>query len=156
MSLNWYAIKVYFNRTAAVCDQLCRQGIELYRQDVIPSYVFLHCTKEQMAALRQALWEQAFVYCTPDRKEAAPISEKEMSAFMLVTSMGANGLEYLGDDKAEYHTGDLVRVTAGPFEGAVGHIKRIKRDRKLIVSINGVAAVAVAHIPSQLLEKVQR
>lgn len=153
-TLNWYAIKVFYNRTAAVCGELREKGIELYCQEIIPAFVFLHCTKDQMDKVRQRYWERVFVYCTADRKEPYPIPEKEMTTFRLVTSMGSDGLLYLGDDKAEYHQGDRVRVTDGPFKDAEGYIKRIKKDRRLIVSINGVAAVAVAHIPPQLLEKI--
>ena len=45
-------------------------------------------------------------------------------------------------------------VTGGPFKGAEGHIKRIKRDRRLIVTIKGVVAVATAYIHPSLLRKV--
>jgi transcription antitermination factor NusG len=55
----------------------------------------------------------------------------------------------------QYHEGDLVRVTEGPFKGAVGHIKRIKKDRRLIVSISGIAAVATSYIHPQFLETVK-
>jgi transcription antitermination factor NusG len=45
-------------------------------------------------------------------------------------------------------------VTDGPFKGAEGHIKRIKRDRRLIVSIDGVVAVATTYIHPKFLKKV--
>lgn len=40
-----------------------------------------------------------------------------------------------------------MRVTEGPFKGAEGYIKRIKGNRRLIVSIEGVVAVATTYIP---------
>ena len=74
--------------------------------------------------------------------------------FVFVCTAGQQGLSYLGDDKPEYHQGDRVRVTDGVFKGAEGYIKRIKKDRRLVVSVRGVAAVATAYIPPQFLETI--
>jgi transcription antitermination factor NusG len=48
-----------------------------------------------------------------------------------------------------------VVVTDGPFKGAEGHIKRIKKDRRLVVTIAGVVAVATAYIHPSMLKKVE-
>ena len=72
-----------------------------------------------------------------------------------MVSAGRDGLELLGDDRPEYHEGDRVVVTDGPFKGAEGHIKRIKRDRRLVVTIRGVVAVATTYIHPSLLRKVE-
>ena len=72
--------------------------------------------------------------------------------FIFVCTAGQQGLSYLGEDKPEYHKGDRVRVTDGVFKGAEGYVKRIKKDRRLVVSIRGVVAVATSYIPPQFLE----
>ena len=77
-----------------------------------------------------------------------------MAVFMLVTSASPDKYEILGPDEAKYHTGELVRVTSGPFEGLEGRVKRIKKDRRLVVCITGVVAVATVHIDPRLLEPV--
>lgn len=51
--------------------------------------------------------------------------------------------------------GDKVRVLGGIFEGAEGTLKRIKGDRRVVVSIPGVIAVATANIHASLLEKIE-
>ena len=48
----------------------------------------------------------------------------------------------------------MVRVTEGPFRGAEGYVKRIRRDRRLLVSIEGIVAVATAFIEPQFLEEI--
>ena len=73
--------------------------------------------------------------------------------FILVTSSG-DGLEYVGEH-LNFKPGEKVRVIEGPFKGAEGIIKRIKKDRKLLVAIQGVVVVAISHIPSQFLEKIE-
>ncbi len=50
--------------------------------------------------------------------------------------------------------GQKVRVINGIYKGAEGYIKRIKKDRKLIVAVSGVAVVAVSYIPQEFLEKI--
>lgn len=54
----------------------------------------------------------------------------------------------------EFLTGQRVRVLDGPLKGAEGVVKRLKGDRRLIVSISGVAAVATSYIPPSNLEKI--
>ena len=81
--------------------------------------------------------------------------DKQMELFMEVCRMKDSGLEYLGDDDPKYHQGDRVRVIDGIFKGFEGHIKRIRHDRKLIVTIEGVAAFATGYIPPSMLEKVE-
>ena len=47
-----------------------------------------------------------------------------------------------------------MRVLEGPLKGAEGYVKRIRKDRRLLVSIEGFIAVATSFIPFQFLEKV--
>ena len=47
-----------------------------------------------------------------------------------------------------------MRVTGGPLKGAEGYIKRIRKDQRLLVCVEGVIAVATSYIPNELLEKI--
>ena len=95
-------------------------------------------------------------YTEAGSNHPGPISDEEMRSFILVTSADAGrNVRYFGADAPEYHTGDRVRVTDGIYKGAEGYIKRIKKDRKLIVSVTGVAVVAVSYIHPDYLEKIQ-
>ena len=83
------------------------------------------------------------------------IPDKQMAMFQLVCSSGAEGLDFFADDDlTRYKAGDKVRVLEGPLKGAEGYIKRIRKDRRLLVSIEGFIAVATSFIPPQFLEKV--
>ena len=46
-------------------------------------------------------------------------------------------------------------MLGGIFEGAEGTLLRIKGDRRVVVSIPGVIAVATANIHASLLEKIK-
>ena len=78
------------------------------------------------------------------------IPDEQMEPFIKLCDIKDSGLEYLGEDGPQFHKGDRVRVI--DYEG---HIKRIKHDRRLIVTIEGVAAFATKFIPPAFLEKVE-
>jgi len=155
MDLNWYAIKVFWNRTVRIREIMDELGLEYYAQKVMPSYMFIH-TDEQ-TALRFRASQFGFIYMYADRKDHKPIvvSDKEMEIFRIVTSAPDPKLEFLGEDPSIYMVGDRVRVKDGPLKGAEGYVRRIRKDRRLVVVISGVVAMATSFIPPQLLEKVE-
>jgi transcription antitermination factor NusG len=96
------------------------------------------------------------IYPDATKKEPAPIRDQDMENFILITSVQYEhpAIEVLEPD-IKYTLGEKVRVTEGVYKGAIGTVRRIRKDRKLLVSIPGVAVVAISHIPLQYLEKVQ-
>ena len=153
--IHWYAIKVFWRRTARIKEVLDGLGMEYFAQNVVPSYVFIH-TDEASAKLL-AHNQFGFIYLYTDRNTRKPVAvpDREVDIFKIVTSVQDTGLELLDEDPAKYMVGDLVRVTDGPFMGAEGYIKRIRKDRRLVVIISGIAAIATAYIPPSQLEIVQ-
>ena len=159
--LHWYALKVFYNRVVYLKSAI-PPGIESYipvhtveeydkgqlryvEKQLIPSLLFIRCAD--------------FMYYTvkdPDGNNVPGIiRDDEMRSFILVTSADAGrNVKYFGADAPEYHTGDRVRVIDGIYKGAEGYIKRIKKDRKLVVSVTGVAVVAVSYIHPDYLEKI--
>lgn len=152
--MNWYAIKIFYNRVASLTEWLKGRDVEIYTQKLVPSLVFVKAEESLILELRYQKYQDLFVYSDPQTRRPSVIPEDQMRAFRLVTSSGEDGLEYLGDDHPKYHEGDKVRVLAGPLKGAEGHIKRIKKNRRLVVSIAGICAVATSYIPPALLEKI--
>lgn len=152
--LHWYAAKVKYNRTLPIREQLAMARVNHFVPEIIGSLVFLQATDEYLSRFEQDNFSRLWLYRDPLTRKPAPIPDHEMEVFIFVCSAGKQGLTYLGDDKPEYHQGDRVRVTDGPFKGAEGHIKRIKKDRRLVVSISGVAAVATTYIHPQFLETI--
>lgn len=202
--LNWYALKVFYNkvfefekefektdletyipvelvrlkgldhmraaRRLATPDdrrddrQFVRQGPMIFkRKPVVSSLMFVHAEEKDLNTIHLLLKDlkdrglNAFIYRREDKdRTPAVIPDKEMSMFRLVLSKGDGGLQFFADDDiTRYRQGDRVRVTEGPLAGAEGYIKRIKRDRKLLVAIEGFVAVAVSYIPPQFLEVIE-
>lgn len=156
LTMDWYAIKVYYNRVQTLIQDVKTAGIEFFAPtDVISSLLFVRCDNEWLQRFAADRWREIWVYRSVATNKPMPIPDREMEVFRFVVTAGKDGLELLGDDRPEYHEGDLVVVTDGPFKGAEGHIKRIKRDRRLVVTISGIVAVATGYIHPSMLRKVE-
>ncbi len=163
----WFAMRVFNNRILRIKEELEQKGARTYmalkgKLQLAPSLLFVRTTPEALQDFKQAHFSELMVYRRPDSTEPAPIPEEEMRMFILVTS-ATDGCDVdvitndlLGPDQRafDFKPGEKVRVAEGPFKGAEGIIRRIKKDRKLLVAINGVVAVAISHVPAAFLERL--
>lgn len=171
-SLYWFALRAFWNKTGplikeaqeagwrtyyaiSTVDSIEKGNLEYKEVPLIPALFFVQCTMEWVLAFKQYHFHDFMIYFNPEGTAPAVIRDKEMDTFILVTSAGNNraDIEVL-EPKPQYATGDLVRVTDGLYKGATGIVKRIRKDRKLLVAISGVTVVAISHIPMCYLEKV--
>lgn len=167
--IHWYGIRVFYNRISPFKEALDEYSIRYFipmhtvekqirgqevsvHEPLVGSLVFVQTTEERLKALQMKFAGRIASYTNPDDGKPAVIPDKQMDQFMWLCELRNVGLEYLGDDAPEYHQGDRVRVVHGVFKGLEGHIKRIRRDRRLIVTVEGVAAFATGFIPPAHLE----
>ena len=167
----WHAIRVFYNRVGPLKETLdnaairyfypmhlvekCSDGSIIYVQEpLIKALVFAKTTISDLETIRQKLPGSAAPYYDKSTGKPIVIPEEQMDRFIKLCSVKDSGLEYLGEDDPRFHQGDKVRVTEGIFKGLEGHIKRIRHDRRLIVTIEGVAAFATGYIPPSFLEKI--
>ncbi len=169
----WFAMKVFFNRTEAAAAEICGLGAEVYipmqtvvterngvrrceQKPAIASLLFFRSDAVTAEEASRRLTDRAMLYRqeSAGRKIPAAISEREMHIFRLVVSSGAEGLEFIADDPLRFAKGDAVRVTGGPLAGAEGRIVRLRGDRRLVVRVHGVCAVATAYIPQCFLQPI--
>ena len=196
--MDWYALKVFYNKVFDFEEQMRRRGIESYfpvrreevkgeaylrfrremalnpggdplgnryifeepklykRTPLISSMMFIRCEEEDLPSVRKDIEGRGFIYMNADWTAPARIPEREMTAFRLVADSGASGLQFFSDDPiTRFKAGARVRVKEGPLKGAEGYIKRIKKDRRLVVAIAGVVAIATTYIPPSELEIVE-
>lgn len=171
----WYALKVFYGKALELRAEFTRAGIESYYpvqasgKPFVQSLLFVHCRERELVRMHSdgTIGSKFSIYSHREKRRRlyseevferlvpAPIDEQEMAVFMLVTSASPDSYDILGPDDSKYHCGQLVRVMAGPFEGLVGRVHRIKKDRRLVVAISGVIAVATVHIDPRLLEAVE-
>lgn len=150
--ISWYAARLAAS-DALITRRLACDGIHCYRTRFAPGIVFMRCTLKYAADLISEFWGKVYFYLNPERKQPAPIPERQMNNFILVTSV-TDDLIPLTDVTEEFLKGDRVRVTGGLFQGAEGVVKRIKGHQRLVVSINCFTAVATCYIRPEFLEKI--
>lgn len=123
---------------------------------LIPSLFFMRSSKLQALCLEQELRGKARLYRQLVDFDPQPIAipKRQMQMFMMVSSGDQEGLEYFEDGAFNWKKGERVRVIDGRFKGLEGEIKRVNGDHRLIVSIDGVCAVATTYIPRCFLEKI--
>ena len=137
-------------------NQYVQAGPVIFKRvPIVNSLLFFRAPEDRIPEMESLILGRGFVYRMADRKRPSVIPDKQMAMFQMVCSSGADGLEFFSDDDiTRYKQGDKVRVLEGPLKGAEGYIKRIRKDRRLLVSIEGFIAVATSFIPPQFLEKV--
>ncbi len=169
---NWYPLRVFFGRADLIktalneadieffyptrmIEKLTSGGLKFVEEPLVKSLIFVRTDRDSLRILKSKFGGTIVPYY--DRLANAPlvVPDRQMDDFRRLCEMQEAGLEYLGNDEPKYHQGDCVRVTEGIFKGFEGHIKRIRHDRKLIVTIEGVAAFATRYIPPSCLEKIE-
>lgn len=84
-------------------------------------------------------------------KEIIRVPDKEMEDFIRVASAQDDSIMYLDYNEFIGKEGKRVRIEEGTFAGVEGVIKRIKKNKHVVVQIEGVAAIAIAYVPSKYL-----
>lgn len=172
--IQWYALRITYSREIALQTYLKEQNIENFipmRYDyvvkngqrvrklvpAIHNLVFVRSTRKKIDEIKE---ENAFslpLRYIMDRETRLPIivPEIQMQHFISVAGNYDQQLIYLPATEALLKKGDRVRITGGIFEGVEGVFVRIKGDRRVMVSIQGVMAVATAFIHPSLIERIE-
>ena len=170
---HWFALKVFYNKVFDIEELLKKDALQTYipceealveragvrkkvRRPLISSLMFLRSTARQATEVQRVLTDKVILYTRDKELKKVPliIPDREMNIFMLVTSSGEKGMEYLGADSTKFCRGERVRVIDGKFKGAEGYICRIKKNSRLVVAIQGVCAVATSYIPQSFIQKI--
>lgn len=155
-----------------------KQTVVTYKKPLVPSLMFIHCTESFLKTLKHNHLSEFSYYTryadkelteteiteeaentnnktkkTQLQKVPAIIPDDQMQAFIWLTTED-HEISYLGEPK-DIKLGDRVRVTEGPFKGFVGNIKRIKKDRKFVITIGTIAAFTIGGINHKMVEKIE-
>ena len=133
-----------------------RDGALVYEQvPTVGFLLFVRCTPAWLGEYKQNHFVDVMLYGDVPGGAPKPIPDCQMDTFIFVTSVnGGRDAEFLGDNRPLFHTGERVRVIDGIYKGVEGVVKRIRKDRKLLVAVEGVAVVALSHIPLEFIEKI--
>ncbi len=172
----WFVMRVYKNEKTAETRLGGEGGLEYFIPKhyvirtyhgaktrclvpIIPSLVFVHATHNQIIdfklnsfnMLQFVMWENE------DERKYMVVPEKEMSDFIKTCTQTETETIYYKPEEIDLKRGTRIRIHGGSMDGVEGIFARVKgkRDRRLVVMIEGIIAAAVTVKPDliEVLDK---
>lgn len=174
-STQWYVMRVTYGREMKFKQYLDTVNIDSfipmkYKEVIRPNggkerilvpavgnLIFVKSSREVLDPLKHFLEGSIPARYMMDRATQSPmvVPDKEMTNFIAVAGTCHEQLIYLDHIAPSLNKGERVRITGGIFAGVEGRVVRIKKDRRVMVSINGLVAVATTFIHPSMLEKLK-
>ena len=167
----WYAIRVTYNRELKVKEDLDSRGITnfvpmQYRREerngvmvkrLVPSVhnlIFIHITPSDMKEYKMTTDLPIRYIMNRETHKPIIVPSREMENFIKVAGTYNEKLIYLNPDPGDFAKGERVRIIGGAFAGAEGVFVRVKGDRRVIVNVEGLVAVATTFVHPSMIEKI--
>ena len=171
--MHWYAVRVTYSRELFFKDYLDAAGIENYipmryeyvvrkerrLRKLVPAVhnlVFVRSTRERMDEIKNKPGMNIPIRYIMDRETRQPIviPDSQMRSFIAVSGTYDQAVLYLEPTELNLSHGTRVRITGGIFEGVEGVFVRVRHDRRVVVNIEGVMAVATTFVHASLVEEI--
>lgn len=172
----WFPMRVTYQREMKVKAELDRLGIESFipmmykvvdgdmpQRELVPAIsnlIFVRSTQERISGLKSSNKTLEPLRYMIDQTAQQPhtimtIPDRQMQNFMRVASKSDDSVIFLDDESVVGKEGKRVMITGGAFEGVTGVIRRVKRCKRVVVEIEGVASVAIAFVPVVWLKEIE-
>lgn len=158
----WYVMRSTYSREMKAKAMLEAEDVECYvpmkheRTEqgdrylpVVHNLIFVHITRSFMDAWKRRHEEDCPLRYAIDSITSKPmvVRDKEMEDFIRVTKDADDSIIYLDNPQVVVDKGKKVEIVCGQYEGVRGTVLRVLRDRKVVVSVSGLCAVALSGIP---------
>ena len=176
----WFPMRVTYQREMKVKAELDRLGIENFvpmrykvverqndgdtelRRVLVPAInnlIFVRSTQERLSELKrtnEVLEPLRYMMDRTAYQEHAimTVADREMENFMRVASRTDDSVMFLDNETVLGKEGKRVEIMGGALEGVTGVIRRVKRCKRVVVEIEGVASVAIAWVPAGMLKEI--
>ncbi len=175
----WYVFRASYNREDQARDVIVEDGAFVYiakryvrksingkitkiLESLIPNLLFVYTTKEKAEEYVKytpvlsfiSYYYNHFEYDGYRRNPPLTVLRSEMENFILATCNKSEHLLFVDESLCHYKSGEIVRVTDGPFKGVEGKIARVSGQQRVVVSISNVGLISTAYIPTAFLEKL--
>lgn len=174
----WFPMRVTYSREMKVKAELDRLGIESFipmmyklveentdnpHRKLVPAInnlIFVHSTQERISHLKSSNEVLEPLRYMIDQTAQQPhtimtVPDRQMQNFMRVASRTDDSVMFLDDESVVGKEGKRVEIIGGSFEGVTGVIRRVKRCKRVVVEIEGVASVAIAFVPAMMLREIE-
>lgn len=152
---SWYVMRVTYGRELKLREVLMNRGIECYvptttrdnrTVSAMANIIFVHTTRDIIRITKEAMETSIPMRFYMDKAAGLPMTvpEKEMQDFIRVTGNCKYDIDYLDNPEIVYTKGRKVEITYGPFCGVTGYVLRIKRDRKVVITVSGLISAIIS------------
>lgn len=180
----WFVLRVSYGRIIKAKAFVEAKGLECYvplrykevrkqgkkriiTEPLLPSFLFVHATAEQVDSLLQDKSIKAFenkallsyYYDHTSHCENAPtknppliISDADMDNFIHLTSIHNPHIIPVTSENIKYKLGDNVVITEGDFKNIRGRVARIAGQQRVVVELFDGCLVATAYIPRNAIK----
>ena len=173
----WFPMRVTYSREIKVKAELDRLEIEnfvpmtyklvcedngnAHRELVlaINNLIFVRSTRGRISELKKSNEVLEPLRYMMDHTAGKPheimtVPDRQMENFMRVASMTDDSVMFLDENTIVGKEGKRVKIMGGVFEGVEGVIRRVKRCKRVVVDLDGIASVAIAYVPAMLLREM--
>ncbi len=141
------------------CEVVSRRGRKERRMTpAVSNLLFAHASLASLNAAKPYIPRMQFkTQVREGRNRLIVIPDKQMQDFIRVSASQDEKKLYLLPEEVDLKRGTRVRIIGGPFDGVEGVFLKVKgvRDRRLVVSIDGLLSVASAEVTPDLIEVVE-
>lgn len=123
---------------------------------VIRNLVFVHARPSEVQRFKSQITYLQYITDTRSGQKII-IPDHDMQRFIAVAGTYNDHLLYFQPEELNLSKGTKVRITGGDFEGQEGVFLKVKgvRDRRVVIAIQGIIAVALATIHPDLIEVIE-
>ena len=123
---------------------------------VIHNLIFVHARPSELKLVKSKVTYLQYITDTRSGQKII-VPDIQMQRFIAVAGTYNDHLLYFQPEELNLSKGTKVRITGGDFEGQEGIFLKVKgaRDRRVVVEIQGVIAVAMATIHPDLIEVIK-
>ena len=174
--LCWYAMSATFGRELKARDYLEEHSVRCYipmryemvrnragekKRMLVPAVrnlLFVHARKSRIQELKTNVnYLHYLVFPHEGRNIPIIVPDSQMEHFISVCDTHDDSLVYLTADEVNLNEGTRVRIIGGSFDGVEGNFVKVsgKRNKCVVVRVQGVAAVMIAKVSNAYLQVVQ-
>lgn len=125
---------------------------------IIPRVLFIRTTHDRILSLEREgrahpeLSVPFWIYRYPTDNEIQVIPQSSIDLLRLLTADDTTRCEIF--TKKDFRENQHVRITGGPFKGYEGFVQRVRKNRHVIVRIEGICLVMLPFIHPDLLTPI--
>ena len=178
----WYVLRIKYGQAQAVADAIIEDGIYVYlakvwkdirneetgkkQRKLLPfmNILFAYVTEQEAekyvkhsdVSKYATYYYNHFVTDANGYNPPLTVNTSDMTSFVKATALLDEHVMEVDMATCHFLSDEMVRVTAGPFEGIIGRVARVARQNRVVVYLKGLeSCITTAYIPPYYLEKVE-